>query len=51
MELPVFLVFEQVPVELRGKIPLVPLSKLRSHEGELLARMGEHIRREGAHAR
>ena len=45
------IVFEQIPVELTGKIPLVPLAQLRAHEGELLARVREHIDHEAAHAR
>ncbi len=39
-------IVEQVPVEARVVVPLLPLAELPSHEEELLAGQGPHVRKE-----
>ena len=47
MDLAVGLILKEVPVQGILVMPLVPLAQLRPHEGQFLARMGEHIGVEG----
>ena len=42
-----FVIIKQKPVKLLGLIPLDELGEFRAHEGELLARMGDHVCHEG----
>ena len=42
-----FVIIKQKPVKLLGLIPFDKLGELRAHEGEFLARMGDHVCHEG----